>query len=185
MAVWSSLCRSVYGVKGASNIVLNRAALQNVQKFRQMSGGGHNRFQIQPTRWQWTKFKDLVHFYTMVAVIPLGLISLYCNIFIGPAQLAPIPEGYTPKEWEYYSHPVTRFFKTFMESEQEAYEKHMHVLWDQYDASEFKRIDKEVTALIQSRGDYQKYYYFPASSWSAQRKQEEQYEMYNLGNQGR
>lgn len=67
-----------------------------------MSGGGHNHFVIQPTRWQWHKFKDLLHFYTFVGAIPLGLISLYANLTIGPAELAPIPEGYVPKEHEYF-----------------------------------------------------------------------------------
>lgn len=67
-----------------------------------MSGGHANKFIVQPTRWQWHKFKDLLHLYTFVGAIPLGLISLYANLFIGPAELAPIPEGYQPKEYEYY-----------------------------------------------------------------------------------
>ncbi|KAE8752329.1 hypothetical protein FOCC_FOCC001122 [Frankliniella occidentalis] len=185
MVVWSTFSRAIHGTKGVSNILLNRAILKNVQQVRQMSGGDHNKFIIQPTRWQWNKFKDMVHMYVLIGMIPLGLISTYCNVFIGPAQLAPIPEGYTPKEYEYHRHPITRFFASFMESEQEAYEKHMHILWAEYDASEFRRIDKEITALIQSRGDYQKYYYLPVNKWSAQDMQKEKYETEQLGNQGR
>lgn len=62
----------------------------------------HRVFPLQPSRWQWNKFKDLFHFYVMVAAIPLGLVTLYANVFIGPATLTEIPEDYTPKYWEYY-----------------------------------------------------------------------------------
>lgn len=67
---------------------------------RQM--GGHHLMSIRETRWQWTKFKDLVHFYVLVGVIPLTVFITYVNVFIGPAKLAPIPEGYVPKHWEYH-----------------------------------------------------------------------------------
>lgn len=46
----------------------------------------------------------------MVGAIPLGCISFYCNVFIGPAKLAPIPEGYEPQEWEYYRVSKLKFF---------------------------------------------------------------------------
>lgn len=73
---------------------------------RNMSG--HHLMVIKETRWQWTKFKDLVHFYVLVGVIPLTLLITTVNIFVGPAKLAPIPEGYRPKHWEYYQvSPVT------------------------------------------------------------------------------
>lgn len=38
----------------------------------------------------------------MVGAIPWACLIFYCDVFIGPAKLAPIPEGYEPKEWEYY-----------------------------------------------------------------------------------
>lgn len=62
----------------------------------------HRTMQIQPSRWHWDKTKDLFHLYFMVGMIPIGLTILYTNIFIGHAQLAPIPEGYRPEEWEYH-----------------------------------------------------------------------------------
>jgi NADH dehydrogenase (ubiquinone) 1 beta subcomplex subunit 5 len=37
----------------------------------------------------------------MLGAIPLGLLTLYVNIFIGPATLVPIPEGYIPQDHEY------------------------------------------------------------------------------------
>ena len=44
----------------------------------------------------------MLHFYTMVGAIPLGLLTVCVNVFVGPARLAPIPDGYDPKPEEYY-----------------------------------------------------------------------------------
>lgn len=71
------------------------------QQLRQMSGDHHHMI-VQPSRFQWNKFKDLLHFYVMLGVIPITAVVMYCNIFIGPAQLHEIPEGYEPKYWEYH-----------------------------------------------------------------------------------
>lgn len=67
-------------------------------------------------RWQWHKFKDMFHYYLMVGLIPVGAIIFYTNVFIGPAQLTPIPEGYEPKHWEYHRHPITRFIARYIHS---------------------------------------------------------------------
>lgn len=81
------------------------------QQLRQMSGGHHHMI-VQPSRFQWNKFKDLLHFYVMLGVLPITGIVLYSNIFVGPAQLHEIPEGYEPKYWEY--HKVSqRMLQTF------------------------------------------------------------------------
>lgn len=76
---------------------------------REMSGG-HHTFQIKPARWSWNKFKDMLHFYTMVAVIPSTIVITCINIFIGPAKLVPIPEGYNPQEYEYHQVSFYCFF---------------------------------------------------------------------------
>lgn len=62
----------------------------------------HRVFPMEPSRWSWTKFKDYFHFYVMLGVIPCSLFVTGMNLFIGPATLSEIPEGYTPKYWEYY-----------------------------------------------------------------------------------
>ena len=63
---------------------------------------GPRLFKIEPTRWQYNKIKDLMHFYIAIGVIPLTIITFLVNVFVGPATLREIPEGYTPKYWEYY-----------------------------------------------------------------------------------
>lgn len=75
-----------------------------------MSGGEKRIFNITPSRFQYTKFKDDLHFYVTLAVIPLGLLILYCNIFIGQATLSEIPEGYEPKNYEYYRVSINLLF---------------------------------------------------------------------------
>ena len=69
-----------------------------------MRHGGHGPrlMEIQPSRFQWNKFKDNLHFYTLVGALPCLAIVFLTNVLIGPAQLTPIPEGYDPKHWEYH-----------------------------------------------------------------------------------
>lgn len=62
----------------------------------------HRTMVITPSRWQWDKLKDYAHLYVCVAAIPIGIIIFYANVFVGPATLSEIPEGYVPKHWEYY-----------------------------------------------------------------------------------
>lgn len=65
--------------------------------------GDHRPMRIAPSRWSWNRFKDMLNFYFMLGIIPAGLLILSANLFVGPAKLAEIPEGYTPQHWEYYS----------------------------------------------------------------------------------
>jgi len=57
---------------------------------------------ILPGRYQWNKFKDFVHFYTLLGAIPIAIGITLINVFIGPATLEEIPDDYVPKEWEYH-----------------------------------------------------------------------------------
>lgn len=61
----------------------------------------HRTFIIKPSRFQWHKMKDYLHFYFLLGAIPVGIVITWVNVFIGPATLEEIPEGYVPKEWEY------------------------------------------------------------------------------------
>ena len=47
----------------------------------------------------------------MLGAIPLGLGVVAINVFVGPAKLAPIPEGYDPKPHEYYRVSGNNFTK--------------------------------------------------------------------------
>ncbi|XP_045620413.1 NADH dehydrogenase [ubiquinone] 1 beta subcomplex subunit 5, mitochondrial [Procambarus clarkii] len=129
---------------------------------REMGGHGPRKMVITPSRWQWHKYKDMLHFYTMLGVIPLGTLVFLVNVFIGPAELAPIPEGYTPKYWEYYSHPISRFLSRYMcTSHQQDYEKYLHFMYDENEKKQIRLTEKKVRDLMSERGDSKAMYYRP------------------------
>lgn len=78
-----------------------------------MSDHGPRLMPIQPSRFQWNKFKDQLHFYAMLGLIP-GLIGVFLvNVFVGPATLSKVPDGYEPKHWEYFNVSVNFFSFSF------------------------------------------------------------------------
>lgn len=116
----------------------------------------------------------------MLGVIPLGLIVVGSNTFIGPATLSETPEGYTPKYWEYYrvkqskqititstetrwfQSPVTRFLaRYFFANPQQEYEKYLAYIFVEHEKIRLRQLEKKVKTLMHERQDYQAYYYKP------------------------
>ncbi|XP_064459532.1 NADH dehydrogenase [ubiquinone] 1 beta subcomplex subunit 5, mitochondrial-like [Ornithodoros turicata] len=129
---------------------------------RQMS---ERRMQIKSSSYAWHLFKDKVHFYLMLGVIPLGTLIFLVNVFIGPPELAEIPEGYEPKPWEYFNHPIKRFFARYVYPyPQQNYEKMMHYLQTEHERVQLRAIEEKVRFLMKERGDYQSWYYIPYES---------------------
>ena len=50
-----------------------------------------------------------MNFYVLLGVIPATIVITYINLFIGPARLAEIPEGYVPEAHEYYAVSIMLF----------------------------------------------------------------------------
>ncbi|KAK5650270.1 hypothetical protein RI129_001299 [Pyrocoelia pectoralis] len=124
--------------------------------------GDHGVFPFKPSRWQWNKFKDFFHFYALLGVIPLTIITVGANIFIGPATLSEIPEGYEPKYWEYSRSPITRFIaKYIVTNPQQDYEKYLHHLYEENEKRILRQLEKDVRQKMKERNDYQAYYYQP------------------------
>ncbi|KAG4077420.1 hypothetical protein HA402_002847 [Bradysia odoriphaga] len=165
MAVWSTLLRSSgrnIPLLKAINTPIVTKSTQNVI-VRQMGGHGPREFVIRPSRYQWDKFKDLFHFFVMVGVIPASAVVLYANVFIGPAKLTPIPEGYVPKHWEYHRHPISRFLARYVyPSPQQDYEKYLHFVAEEKERMMLRKIEEEIKDKMALRHDYQSYYYKPA-----------------------
>lgn len=128
---------------------------------------GPRKMVIQPSRHQWDHFWDDTQYYALLGAIPCGLLAIFLYIFVGPAELTEIPEGYEPEEYEYHRHPVTRFFAWFkthyVVSDQEAYERNL--AFNNEDTirmnirQEFQHI-KNQEALL---GDYRGYYFVPVN----------------------
>ncbi|XP_076240376.1 NADH dehydrogenase (ubiquinone) SGDH subunit [Calliopsis andreniformis] len=115
---------------------------------------------ITASRWQWHKTKDMLHLYVMVGAIPIAIIVFTANVFIGPATLEPIPEGYTPQHWEYYRSPITRFFaRYFCPNPQQEYEKYMHHLVHNYEIKKLRDVQSAVKTSIRYHQDYPAFSY--------------------------
>ncbi|XP_044757388.1 NADH dehydrogenase [ubiquinone] 1 beta subcomplex subunit 5, mitochondrial [Coccinella septempunctata] len=122
----------------------------------------HREFPLLPSKYTWTKFKDLVHFYVMLGVIPSTLVITYCNVFIGPATLSEIPEDYTPKYWEYHRHPITRFIAKYLTANpQQEYEKYLAHLYIEDEKRCIRKLEEKIKLKMKERDDYQAYYYRP------------------------
>lgn len=46
--------------------------------------------------------QDMIHLYGIIGLAPWVIALVYTGIFIGPATLTPVPEGYVPEEYEYH-----------------------------------------------------------------------------------
>ena len=108
---------------------------------------------IRPSRWVYDKFKDDVHFYLAIMGIPLGAAITLTNLFYSNPELSAIPEGYTPKEWEYFPNPITRFITRYFKTGfQECYEVHLHCIWEAAKVSEMRQLKKEVKRKKERKG---------------------------------
>uniref|UniRef100_A0A9N6WZE8 NADH dehydrogenase [ubiquinone] 1 beta subcomplex subunit 5, mitochondrial n=1 Tax=Lynceus sp. MCZ IZ 141354 TaxID=1930659 RepID=A0A9N6WZE8_9CRUS len=156
MVAFSSLIRS------ASTTVVKCSPNTLLMHCRQMSGGGHHNFQVKPSRWQWNKFKDYLHFYFMLGFIPVSIFVFCVNVFVGPATLSEIPEGYKPKPWEYEKHPISRFIARYMiMNHQQSYELKMHNLFEEEYKRQLRLLEWKVRDKMGERGDYKAFYYIP------------------------
>ncbi|XP_045117094.1 NADH dehydrogenase [ubiquinone] 1 beta subcomplex subunit 5, mitochondrial-like [Portunus trituberculatus] len=145
---------------------------------RGMGGGGPRTMDITASRWQWHKFKDMLHFYVMLGAIPLTALVFAVNVFIGPAQLAPTPEDYTPKHWEYHRHPISRFLaRYFYTSHQEDYEKYLHFIYEENEKKQMRLIEKKVKQLMAEREDTRAHFYRPILTKYHKKVKEEYEEM--------
>lgn len=74
---------------------------------------GHNAMTIEPSNYQWKKFKDTCHFYFLMASIPTTILMSIIGIRSNP-ELTEVPEGYEPRHWEYYKHPLSRWTAKYL-----------------------------------------------------------------------
>eukprot|EP00088_Acartia_fossae_P010042 TRINITY_DN14929_c0_g1_i1.p1 TRINITY_DN14929_c0_g1~~TRINITY_DN14929_c0_g1_i1.p1 ORF type:complete len:169 (-),score=31.77 TRINITY_DN14929_c0_g1_i1:77-583(-) len=113
----------------------------------------------RPSRWDWDLFKDYLHFYVLLGVIPLGAIVVYANVFKGKAVLKPLPEDYVPQDYEYHRHPITRWMvRNFYPSLQQKYENHLSMIWEEAKITNMRALQREVHRQMKVHADYKGWY---------------------------
>lgn len=149
---------------------LNVQKLQNVQAIvvRQMSSSHKRVIDIKPSNYEWKRWTDHFHFYFWLGFAPSCFVIGLVNLFVGPAELVDIPEGYEPKHWEYYKHPITRFhIRYFQDSPEKIYERHLHYLNLEQEKIALRKLRKKVEFLagdVTGRFDSSWWYYQPAET---------------------
>ncbi|XP_014477200.1 PREDICTED: NADH dehydrogenase [ubiquinone] 1 beta subcomplex subunit 5, mitochondrial isoform X2 [Dinoponera quadriceps] len=178
MVVWSSIWR-----KTGQNLLQSsgfRAALVKNELARCMSE--HRVMVIKPSRFQWHKTKDYFHFYFLLGLIPVCTGIFLVNVFVGPATLEEIPEGYIPKEWEYHRHPIKRFLaRYFFPSPQEEYEKYLHYIYHVNKVKDVRLLETRINNFMAKnrdfRGPYFREYYASKYLYSYRKHMDEQDEL--------
>ncbi|XP_033095928.1 NADH dehydrogenase [ubiquinone] 1 beta subcomplex subunit 5, mitochondrial-like [Anneissia japonica] len=131
---------------------------------RGMAGGGSRKFFPLSSTYTDRRFIKRAMFYAALTGVPASIVITYINVFYGPAQLAEIPEGYIPKHWEYYQHPITRFIAKYIKpSPQQEYEKCAHVMEYEFGKAMARKQEKEIKRQMRQRGDSD-YLYVPVKN---------------------
>uniref|UniRef100_A0A4Y7M9Q9 NADH dehydrogenase [ubiquinone] 1 beta subcomplex subunit 5, mitochondrial n=1 Tax=Daphnia longispina TaxID=42846 RepID=A0A4Y7M9Q9_9CRUS len=170
MAAFSTLLKSfarninlVKNGAAATNNLLQPNTANAFQVVRQMSG--HQTMHIKPSKWSWNRFKDLLNFYVLLGVIPATAVITYINLFIGPARLAEIPEGYVPEAHEYYAHPITRWMaKHVKRSYQQEYEVMCQHVYEVEYTQKLRKAEKRIKQKMEENQDTQAYFYEPVTA---------------------
>jgi len=137
-----------------------------------MSGGHKKTLEFVPTNFEWRKFKDHLHFYVMLGVLPIVAIISAANLLVGPGELIDVPDDYEPKHWEYYKSPVSQFIaRHFTDSPEKIYERHMHFLAVEKDKILMRKLEKKIDLLVGEgahRSDSKRWYYLPVNDKPAE-----------------
>jgi len=130
---------------------------------RGAGAGGHGRkMVVKQSDFERRRAFDELHFQFVITTLPFVLLVLYNNIFVGQATLTEIPEGYEPKHWEYYKHPITRGWAKLMDHpEPMVHEMKMSKLYQLSLWQEKQQWEWKVEELMKDRQDYKAWYFLP------------------------
>lgn len=131
------------------------------QNLTQSRSSGHNAMNIEPSNYGWKHVKDMLHFYLLIAAIPLSVISTIINIRANP-ELTEIPEGYEPRHWEYYKHPIARWMAKHVYTPMEIEHELQMALLEQISETQIiAKIEKTVDRVMRFHSDSRNRYFRP------------------------
>lgn len=117
--------------------------------------------EIEPTNFVWKKFKDTLHFYTLLGGIPAAVIISIISVRANP-ELTEVPDGYEPRHWEYYRHPIARFVARYVfyppELEDEMV---MHATEDVSENAIVRSVQNKVEEAMRFYNDHRSSYFTP------------------------
>ncbi|TPP67221.1 NADH dehydrogenase [ubiquinone] 1 beta subcomplex subunit 5 mitochondrial [Fasciola gigantica] len=121
------------------------------------------------------KIFDSLHFFVMLGAVPCLMLVFFVNVFVGPAELADIPEGHEPRYWEYHRHPITRFIaKHILQHPQKVYEVALGQIADKQEQLELVEEERWFRRSQRIHGDYRGWYFIPSSPVGVVRGRKEQ-----------
>lgn len=108
--------------------------------------------EIKPTTSDWIFYKNWMHFYILIAMIPASIITTIINIRANP-QLSEVPDGYEPRYWEYFKHPISRWMARYLYDPVE--QDHEIMMAFQEGASESKVLSQIIAKVDKVMSFYQ------------------------------
>lgn len=125
---------------------------------------GHNVMDVEPSNWSWRKFKDALHLHGMLVGVPMAVIVTIINIRANP-ELTEIPEGYEPRHWEYFKHPISRWMAKYMFLPMEI-EQELTLASYEYQAETqiMKEIQTNCEKVMSFYNDHRSRYFWPFSA---------------------
>lgn len=109
---------------------------------------------VVPSHYITNKGKDMIHFYSLLGLIPTFIITCICNIRANP-ELADIPDGYEPRHWEYFKNPIARWIAKWIHNPQELeYEILIGRSERKADQMLMKKLQNRVEEVMMHYGDH-------------------------------
>lgn len=116
---------------------------------------------IEPSNYQWKKFKDTCHFYFLLGAIPTSVVVAIIGIRSNP-ELSEVPEGYEPRHWEYYKHPISRWTAKYLYRPHEMdHEMLMALLEDESENMMLRSVAIKADKVMSFYGDHRSEYFRP------------------------
>lgn len=112
---------------------------------------------IYATKWA----NNWENFYFLLGAIPLAVITTIVNIRANP-ELTEVPEGYEPRHWEYFKHPLSRWIARYLiDCQEKEYEMFMSMFEMNSQDKILYNIAANVETVMKFYNDHRSIYFRP------------------------